>query len=191
MSDRLPVTETMLANARLPEIYWDTSMYQHQQEHIRFFENIPKWLKTNECVLLLGDPGTGKTGFTSVVLKEALSLSHRSLYVCAAEVPEFYSQKLSAADNSDTGANRLRNASLLIIDAVSGDRESSHLVSYLLRFRYQQKKPTILATNSKSAEIKKKYPSDLRRTMKHVCRQIILFRVVHQPPLDFFKDMTE
>lgn len=106
------------------------------------------FMKRSENIILIGEPGTGKSGIAMGLLRTALNNGYRGRFYNAQDLlDELYS---SLADKTTTTLlNRLCNYDLLVIDELGYltlTTEKVNMFFKLIDMRYR-KKPTIVTTN--------------------------------------------
>jgi DNA replication protein DnaC len=107
------------------------------------------FIERYENIVLIGEPGTGKTGIASALLRHALVNGYRGLFYDAQKLLEnLYS---SLADKTTTRLiTTLSNISILLIDELGYltlTNEQCNAFFKLMSMRYENKKSTIITTN--------------------------------------------
>lgn len=107
------------------------------------------FIERHENIVLIGEPGTGKTGIASGLLRQGLINGYRGLFYDAQKLLEdLYS---SLADKTTTKfITILSNISLLAIDELGYltlTNEQCNAFFKLMSMRYNNKKSTIITTN--------------------------------------------
>lgn len=107
------------------------------------------FIERQENIVLIGEPGTGKTGIASGLLRHSLINGYRGLFYDAQKLLEnLYS---SLADKTTTRfITTLSNISVLVIDELGYltlTNEQCNAFFKLMSMRYDSKKSTIITTN--------------------------------------------
>ena len=107
------------------------------------------FIEQHQNIVLIGEPGTGKTSIASGLLRYALVNGYRGLFYDAQKLLEnLYS---SLADKSTTRLiTALSNVSVLLIDELGYltlTNEQCNAFFKLMSMRYENKKSTIITTN--------------------------------------------
>jgi DNA replication protein DnaC len=107
------------------------------------------FIERHENIVLIGEPGTGKTSIASGLLRHALINGYRGLFFDAQKLLEqLYS---SLADKTTTRLiTTLSNISVLLIDELGYltlTNEQCNAFFKLMSMRYENKKSTIITTN--------------------------------------------
>jgi DNA replication protein DnaC len=107
------------------------------------------FIDRHENIVLIGEPGTGKTSIASGLLRHALINGYRGLFYDAQKLLEhLYS---SLADKTTTRLiTTLSNVSVLLIDELGYltlTNEQCNAFFKLMSMRYENKKSTIITTN--------------------------------------------
>lgn len=107
------------------------------------------FIERHENIVLIGEPGTGKTGIASGLLRQGLINGYRGLFYDAQKLLEdLYS---SLADKTTTRfITTLSSISILLIDELGYltlTNEQCNAFFKLMSMRYSNKKPTIITTN--------------------------------------------
>jgi len=142
-----------IREARLPEKWTLESFPFHLQpgvnkRQMRTFAELD-FIAKGENIVFLGPTGVGKTGLASSILLKALQNGYRGLFVRAQEL--FEDMFNSLADHSSRKlVNRLARMEILVCDELGYLNlrpEQSNIFFRLMEERYNQRRPTILATN--------------------------------------------
>lgn len=107
------------------------------------------FIHRHENIVLIGEPGTGKTGIATGLLRQSLINGYRGLFYDAQKLLEdLYS---SLADKTTTKfITTLSKISILLIDELgylTVTHEQCNAFFKLMSMRYSHKKPTIITTN--------------------------------------------
>jgi len=107
------------------------------------------FIERHENIVLIGEPGTGKTSIASGLLRHALINGYRGLFYDAQKLlDQLYS---SLADKTTTRLiTALSNISVLLIDELGYltlTNEQCNAFFKLMSMRYENKKSTIITTN--------------------------------------------
>ncbi len=107
------------------------------------------FIERHENIVFIGEPGTGKTGIASGLLRQGLVNGHRGLFYDAQKLLEdLYS---SLADKTTTRfITTLSSISILLIDELGYltlTNEQCNAFFKLMSMRYSNKKTTIITTN--------------------------------------------
>lgn len=107
------------------------------------------FIERHENIVLIGEPGTGKTGIASGLLRQGLINGYRGLFYDAQTLLE--DLYCSLADKTTTRfIAKLSNISLLLIDELGFltlTNEQCNAFFKLMSMRYLNKKSTIITTN--------------------------------------------
>jgi DNA replication protein DnaC len=114
----------------------------------RFVDLFAEHLREGTGLLLAGDMGTGKTHVASAALTEIVRAGHHAAFISAAD----YLAGLKPGHRGDhVDVEHLATVDLLVLDDVGSTRVtewSVGVLSELLASRYDDRRPTILTTNS-------------------------------------------
>ncbi len=179
--------ESWLLHARIPRRYWDTEIAD-SHPCAGYLENLERNIREGRGMTLVGDYGVGKTHAACAILRRALLLTRRCMYITAADMVD--SLKPGAAyfdpDNGVSMLEALRNRDLLVIDdlgneysgAKSGFAEQS--VVNLIRHRVAGMKATLATTNLKKPDIARIYGDGLLSLMHEMGPFLLLRSADHR-----------
>lgn len=116
--------------------------------HIQNLTNLA-FIERHENIVLIGEPGTGKTSIASGLLRHAIINGYRGLFYDAQKLLE--NLYASLADKTTTRfITTLSNVSVLLIDELGYltlTNEQCNAFFKLMSMRYENKKSTIITTN--------------------------------------------
>jgi len=117
-----------------------------------YAENFDEVLKTGQCLILYGHPGTGKNHLATAIVRSVMERGYSALILTAHEII----QRIRRTWDDEEGAREedvislLANVDLLVIDEVGRqygtESERIHLFT-VINERYRQMKPTIVISN--------------------------------------------
>ena len=145
--------KSRIIKAKIPN-NWSISTFPFDQQpsinklQIQNLANL-SFIERHENIILIGEPGTGKTSIASGLLRHSLINGYRGLFYDAQKLLEnLYS---SLADKTTTRLiTTLSNISVLLIDELGYltlTNEQCNAFFKLMSMRYDNKKPTIITTN--------------------------------------------
>jgi DNA replication protein DnaC len=145
--------QSRIRKAKIPN-NWTLKTFPFDQQpgvnklQIQSLANL-SFIERHENIVLIGEPGTGKTGIASGLLRHSLINGYRGLFYDAQKLLEdLYS---SLADKTTTRfINTLSHISVLLIDELGYltlTTEQCNAFFKLMSMRYNNKKPTIITTN--------------------------------------------
>jgi DNA replication protein DnaC len=144
--------ESRLRKAKIPE-KWSLDTFPFDQQpsinklQVTNLANL-SFIGRRENIVLIGDPGTGKSGIAMSLLRQAVVNGHRGLFYDAQKLlNDLYS---SLADKSTTRLIKmLSSIDLLVVDELGYlnlNNDQCNAFFKLMSLRYN-KKPTIITTN--------------------------------------------
>ena len=136
---------------------------------IQRLEALPKWLETGAGLLIQGTFCTGKTAFATMLLREAMSFSATAYFQRAIE--------LNKPVEWDIREQHWAKADLLVLDDLGAENKTTwaaHLIEYIIRLRYEDRKPTLVTTNYAAGLLKKAYPPVIISLLKRATTQVVL-----------------
>lgn len=144
-----------LERARVPKGFWGVRRSALPKEHgpymDRFVANFEEWLKDGRSYLLHGEAGIGKTSFSVLLLKLAMTRYKTACFVNAADYreatrswdPEMFS-------DSETLPHRCQSVDVLVIDELTEPdplmRHNWRTLDELVTKRIQDVKMTVITT---------------------------------------------
>jgi len=118
----------------------------------KYIENLDSNIKTGKCLILCGNPGTGKTHLSIGIARKIIDSGGTALYSRTIDV--FRSVKETYGRGSDKTEMQVlkgfANPDLLILDEVGhqfGTDAEKIILFDLINSRYERSRPTIIITN--------------------------------------------
>lgn len=148
--------------ANIPRRHMEASLDKyivtHEQQR-NLIKDLTNWDESN--IIMLGEPGTGKTYLSIAMLNKTLKIGRSGYYVKFFDLPNIQINKASLYQ-------RIRDSYLLVIDEFgrSGSDYKSSLLFELLDKRYDDMLPTIIISNLKVTEFKQKLDNALYSRLK-------------------------
>lgn len=125
-----------------------------------YAENFPDRLKDGQCLVMLGNPGTGKTHLAAAIASEVVT-RHRmpALYSTVTEAVRRFKDNWTTRERAESEIlSMFASPALLVLDEIGVGWGSDTELLYLFEIinaRYQQSKPTILAGNITREQVRK------------------------------------
>ena len=147
------------ADAGVPIIFWDMNMdnFYGDKDFLEFYKNyifdLNKTYIDGKSVIIHGNKGTGKTLVSSQILKIVLSKKYSALFTTLDDMISSISNKQSVAEYK----YKIMNTDFIVIDEfdsrfVSDTLASQNFIGSIfestIRYRLQNKMPTIICTNN-------------------------------------------
>lgn len=114
-------------------------------------------------LLLHGEPGTGKTLMSALILKRAIALGYDAHFATFTELKNTFASGWYSIDDKRWFQRRMQNTGLLVIDDPGKEMKGGRidlpeaLLDEVLRSRVAGNRPTILATNYTLTEFAERY----------------------------------
>jgi DNA replication protein DnaC len=126
-----------------------------------YADTFPTAAKTGRCLILRGNPGTGKNHLAVAITKQVLARGYSALHATAYEIVcrirETWGQRQPGAQTEQDVTRALGDVDLLVIDEVGRqygtEGEQIHLF-HVIDHRYRLMKPTIVISNKEPDEIR-------------------------------------
>lgn len=158
-----------LKYAKIGERYWRVSRRDIPDELgykkilESYIENIDDYHERGVGLLFQGDYGTGKTSAGCIILKAALSKMYKCLFFPVRDIQErIINNTLFDEETNASYMERAREVNFLLLDDLGDESKgkSDFLISAiegLLRYRSDNKLPTLITTNFDVGKIKERY----------------------------------
>lgn len=154
--------EDQLGRAAIPERFLDRSLDSYQADTAKQVSTLAKCreyadtfeerLAAGTCLIMCGNPGTGKTHLAVGIAREIMKRGHMAMYALVRDVDRMIKEtwrKDSPRTERDL-LGQLATPELLILDEVGHQRgtadERMHLFD-VINARYERRRPTILISN--------------------------------------------
>lgn len=183
---RVKITEEMLTRARVPRSYWRYQISGLQDGDLRdklrdMVQQVPELLRTNEGLLILGPLCTGKTVFSAIMLREAMCYGAEALFLRAFEMMKWTDERYLEREPGRTLESKALMSDLVVLDDVGGEGEKQRarvvaLMEYLVRYRYEEGRSTIVTTNLTLKEIKQFYGSTFESVLRRSCLKRLIIK---------------
>jgi DNA replication protein DnaC len=119
-----------------------------------YAENFKANLKAGRCLIMRGNPGTGKNHLSAAIMKEVLKQNFTTLRIKAnAFLDEYWAKDFS---EREPWMKRIGNVDLLVIDEIgrtSNGKAANDAFFRLIDSRYEAMKPTIVISNLSREEM--------------------------------------
>lgn len=113
-----------------------------------YAQNFAQNLEDGRCMILMGNPGTGKNHLSSAIMMEVMRQNHTTLRVKASSfLDEYWSKDFT---EREVWMQRMASVDLLVIDEIgraSNGKSANDAFFRLIDSRYELVKPTIVTTN--------------------------------------------
>lgn len=126
-----------------------------------YADSFAEALKVGRCLILRGNPGTGKNHLAVAITKQVLAQGHTALHATAYEIVcrirETWGRRQPGDQTEHDVTRALGDVDLLVIDEVGRqygtEGEQIHLF-HVIDHRYRLMKPTIVISNKEPEEIR-------------------------------------
>jgi DNA replication protein DnaC len=117
--------------------------------------NFRENLKVGRCLIMLGNPGTGKNHLSSAIMIEVMKKNYTALRIKATDfLDEYWAKDFS---ERESWMQRMGKVDLLVIDEIgrtSNGKSANDAFFRLIDARYEAVKPTIVISNREITEVK-------------------------------------
>lgn len=174
---RIQVSEGALLRSRIPRAYWELKLSnienaQLQQRLRTLVKTMPQWAGTNEGLLITGPFMTGKTAFAAMLLREAICYGATTYFVRAAEISPQWGRLGSSLEETRTTEMMVKDVDLLVLDDLGAEiGKSERLLEYVLRYRYEDGRCTIVTSNRSSSAMEDFYSPAFLSVLSRACPQ--------------------
>ena len=121
----------------------------------RYAETFPARLQKGDCLLLIGNTGTGKNHLSSAIAKVVFASGHTVLHIEQDGMLREIKKEWTPGGNETAAVKAFLDPDLLIIDEVSaaGTPREQRLIMEVVNLRYKEMRPMILLTNLDEAQL--------------------------------------
>jgi DNA replication protein DnaC len=135
---------------------------------LKYCGQLPKALEGGASLLFVGDNGTGKTMFACYILMEALKLGYSGYYITALDL-DFYFRRGMVEHGLLEQLDRALSSDFLVLDELGAEVFKTNQDSFtrvqvdrILKRRYDNSLPTILASNANVKQLSATYGMSIR-----------------------------
>jgi DNA replication protein DnaC len=134
----------------------------------RYLVNTDAMMKKGAGLLLMGEPGVGKTGIAALVVKEARARGYTTFFTTVWELRECVKTRIDFEPGIPI-LHRCRQVDVLVLDGLDLDyvkdfHLDAHAIEELIRFRGAQRRVTIITTRLDADTLDAKMPGLLTAT---------------------------
>jgi len=169
LSMEFEVTAVKMKRAGIPKRYWAIQLEDVQDQSIldqmaflcHLIGTAP--MSPGFGIMMTGEPWSGKTAFSSVLLRVGISRGSEVLYTRSLELVQDWKNRLDY-NPEETLGEHYRHADFVVVDDLgleNGDARALKHLEYVLRLRYENDKSTIVISNYGRKELKLMYPATL------------------------------
>lgn len=113
-------------------------------------------------LLMLGQPGTGKTMLSTLILKDLISQGYKGYFTTFHNMLDRFTEGWSSVENKVWFDGKVRNAGVLVIDDMGREHKGRidiaiSTLDHVLRARVASARPTILTSNLSTEQISELY----------------------------------
>jgi DNA replication protein DnaC len=151
-------TQALVANADISQRFMHCTFENYRVENSGqqtalnlcrdYAKNFKKNRDTGRCLILRGNPGTGKNHLSAAIMLEIVKSHFTTLRIKAnAYLDEYWAKDFS---ERETWVNRMANVDLLVIDEIgraSNSKSANDAFFRLIDARYEAVRPTIVISN--------------------------------------------
>lgn len=163
---RRPLGVPDFERMNLPQAYWRAKV-QHVAEGVRpmvakYLLKMDQMVENGVGMLVLGDPGVGKTGIGALVAKEARSRGYMALFVSVWELREMIRSKLRFDDEMSM-LQRATDVDVLILDDLRQDDVKQSWfgraeIEAMIAQRAAQRKLSVVTSQMSLRDLKENVP---------------------------------
>ena len=179
--------EKMLGHAAIPARYkrcnFDSYVMESEGQRKavsaarRYASDFKENLELGRCLMMVGDPGTGKTHLSAAIAMNVIDQGYSAVYVTMNEVIDAVIESYGERGKRHT-LNNFRQPDLLILDEVGRQKGTDHdrsIMFELISRRYDDMKPTLLVTNLDLEELKQYLDRATRDRLRDNDGRVIVF----------------
>ena len=131
----------------------------YKQELIKYIDKAPECLQRGIGLYISGEPGTGKTSITSIILRRFAELGCTSYFVSGPDVPMFWNKPLMYSEDV-TVRQHLCDVAVLILDDLvlfpnTTNAMDNLAMERLIRERQHNNLLTIITSNYSLTDLRK------------------------------------
>jgi DNA replication protein DnaC len=152
--------ERFMTSANIPKRYWHKELADFITEDTHMMKAITGYIDNQEqvsrlgrSIIMIGKPGTGKTHIACCILKNWYG---RKYYVNARAYTREIKDTFNSSESEKKVIDRYTGYDLLVIDEIGKQMNTDHeryAMFDLINERYNQNKPTIIASNLNIADL--------------------------------------